>query len=394
MGKDIKGAIVIEGHVQGLAITRSLGEEGIPVIVIDKNNCIARYSKYCKIYYRCPDFLDERLIPFLVNLAKENNLYAWILFPTNDHAVYNISKYKEHLEKYYNIITPKFENLIKIYDKKKLLTISVSNGVNIPKSYFPDSLALEEFDLNFPVLIKGAEGLTFFKKLGRKAYKVDSLAELRMRLGEILKVISLEKIIIQELISYNQNNNVLSFTAFCIDGYIKCYWIGEKIREHPPRFGTATFCKSVNNNRLLEISKPLLRSIGYTGVCEIEYLLDPRFNEYKILEMNARTWLWISLARLCGVNYPIIVYRYLLNVEQQYPKNYEIGVKWIHLTTDIFFFLKRKLSRVEKLQELRLDYNGKKEFAVFSFKDIKPFIFEMISLPYLALKRQGFQFLN
>ena len=52
------GAIVIEGHVQGLAITRSLGENNINVIVIDKNNtCIAKYSKYCNAFFKCPDYI-------------------------------------------------------------------------------------------------------------------------------------------------------------------------------------------------------------------------------------------------------------------------------------------------------------------------------------------------
>ena len=39
--------VVIEGYVQGLANTRALGEEGISVIVVDTNNCITKYSKYC-----------------------------------------------------------------------------------------------------------------------------------------------------------------------------------------------------------------------------------------------------------------------------------------------------------------------------------------------------------
>ena len=44
--KNNTGVIVIEGHVQGLSNTRSLGEKGIPVYVVDKDNCIARYSRY------------------------------------------------------------------------------------------------------------------------------------------------------------------------------------------------------------------------------------------------------------------------------------------------------------------------------------------------------------
>jgi len=49
-----KGVIVIEGHEQGLANTRILGKAGIPVIVIDKENCVARYLKYCRKFFSAP----------------------------------------------------------------------------------------------------------------------------------------------------------------------------------------------------------------------------------------------------------------------------------------------------------------------------------------------------
>ena len=47
------GAIIIEGHVQGLANTRSLGKAGIPVVVIDKASCVAASSKYCQSFFLC-----------------------------------------------------------------------------------------------------------------------------------------------------------------------------------------------------------------------------------------------------------------------------------------------------------------------------------------------------
>ncbi len=79
MVKNRPGAIIIEGHVQGLANTRALGREGIPVFVIDKTNCIARYSKYCKKYFRCPDFTKYEFVDFLIQLAKRENLKDWVL---------------------------------------------------------------------------------------------------------------------------------------------------------------------------------------------------------------------------------------------------------------------------------------------------------------------------
>jgi D-aspartate ligase len=79
------GAIIIEGHVQGLSNTRSLGEAGIPVFVVDKVNCLARYSRYCRKFFRCPDFIEDAFADFLIDLAEKENLKDWVLIPSNDH---------------------------------------------------------------------------------------------------------------------------------------------------------------------------------------------------------------------------------------------------------------------------------------------------------------------
>ncbi|MFM7681958.1 MAG: hypothetical protein ACKO7P_04360, partial [Bacteroidota bacterium] len=75
----MKGVLVIEGHVQGLSNVRSLGEQGIPVWVLDKTKCLAQYSKYCKKFFICPDFSTEGFVPFLLELANKNDLKNWLL---------------------------------------------------------------------------------------------------------------------------------------------------------------------------------------------------------------------------------------------------------------------------------------------------------------------------
>ena len=87
----IKGVIVIEGHIQGLSNTQSLGVNSIPVWVIDTKSCMAKYSKYCNNFILCPDFNSDGFAHFLVKLAQENEVKDWLLMPSNDHAVNTIS---------------------------------------------------------------------------------------------------------------------------------------------------------------------------------------------------------------------------------------------------------------------------------------------------------------
>ena len=375
------GAIVIEGHVQGLSNTRSLGESGIPVYVVDKTDCIARYSKYCTKFFRCPDFGTDDFATFLVDLAQKENIKDWVLIPSNDHAVYTISKHKAQLEKYYKVITPSLDIIENIYDKSKLLTISQGCGVPIPKTQYFTSVNDIIDNLTFPMLTKGRFGLTFYKTLGKKVFLADNEDELRAQLKVVDKKYDINKTFTQELIPFDGTNKTISFTAFCVNGEVKTHWTGVKLREHPIQFGTATFAKSIYCEECLRQSISLLKELNYTGVCEVEYLLDPRDGKYKLIEINARTWLWVGLAKACGVNYTKIIYDYVNNYKIDYPETYSVGKIWINPVTDTVFSLLGMLKGLVKpIDYFQSIFKGGKSNALFSSNDYKPSIIYLLML--------------
>jgi D-aspartate ligase len=383
------GAIIIDGHVQGLSIIRSLGIAGIPSIVVEAKSGIARYSRYCSASYKSPEYTDPHFIDFLLQLGKEHDLKNWILFPTNDHAVYAISSNLQKVKEFFTTTVPEISIVRRIYNKQYTYDAALKSNVPIPATQYPgqsrDLKTLRK--LRFPVMIRGTEGLTFYKTFNKKAIIVDNFDHLLKYLFDCKRRHSFENIMVQEIIPYHPDHKVTSFTCFAINGEIKCHWIGEKIREHPVRFGTATMSKSVNIPELLKIATPLIKELNYTGVAEVEFLFDPRDKVYKIIEINARTWLWLSLAVECGVNYPLMIYNYITNKEFDYPTTYETDVTWVHMTTDISFAIPSILKRELSLKFFLNTYKGKKVFAVYSLNDPLPAICELIMLPYLAIIR-------
>jgi D-aspartate ligase len=379
------GVIIIEGHVQGLSNTRSLGESGVPVVVVDTGNCVARHSRYCQGFYKCPPYDSDELADFLIDLAKKNGLEGWLLLPSNDHAVYTISRNKERLENLIKLITPGLDIVDNIYDKSRLVDIAIKTGVPVPGTYYPQAAEPDDFPLSFPVLTRGRFGRDFSKAAGRKAFLAYNIDELHEQLSCIEKNFSLQKSMVQELIPDEGSNKTISFCAFCVDGEIKAYWMGEKLREHPIRFGTATFARSVYVKQCLDQSQSLLKTLNYTGVCEVEYLQDPRDGEYKLIEINPRTWLWVGLAKACGVDFAKLAYEYANGINSEYPKEYETGVCWINPFTDTVYaltaMLKRQLSLNEYLKSMN---NGKKVSALFARGDWKPgFAYLRNSFSYL-----------
>jgi D-aspartate ligase len=55
------GAVVIGGDHPGLAIARSLGSRGIPVVVIDDQYSISSFSKYVTRVVHVPDLKHEQV---------------------------------------------------------------------------------------------------------------------------------------------------------------------------------------------------------------------------------------------------------------------------------------------------------------------------------------------
>jgi D-aspartate ligase len=369
------GVIVIEGHVQGLSNTRALGSEGIPVIVVDTKSCIARYSKYCDKFFICPPFIEERFVQFLIELCLKEGLNGWLLLPSNDHAVYNISKNKDLLGQYYKIITPSLDVINKIYNKENLLKIARSIGLPTPTSFFNPENLLSGSNLNirFPLITRGKFGLSFYKKTHKKAYISKNIDTFKTDLIDIRNCQALDIAFTQEFIPFDGSNRTISFTAFCIEGKIKTFWMGKKLRDHPHQFGTATFSESIYEVNLLEYSKLLLKELNYTGVCEVEFLKDPRDNEYKIIEVNARTWLWVGLARACGVNYAKMIYDFVNHHDLFFPETYETGKLWINPVSDTAFAVLGLLQGKIKLSTyLSSLLNGPKVNALFVRRDLKP----------------------
>lgn len=382
------GAIIIEGHVQGLSNTRSLGENGIPVYVIDKNNSVARYSKYCRKFFYCPDYLSEDFIPFLIQLAQKENLKGWTLIPSNDHAVYSLSRNKKELEKYYKVSSPDLHILENIYDKVKLLAKAKECGIPVPLTYlFDNSGKLNTMDLNFPLITKGRYGLTFYKATGSKVLLSENEQQLRQNFA-LINLYGIDNTFTQEMIPSDGRNKTISFTAFCVNGIIKAHWTGVKLREHPLQFGTATFAESIFNQQCYNQSVILLRSLYFTGVCEVEYLYDPRSDQYKLIEINARTWLWVGLAKACGVDYATIIYNHYNSIKNDFPDKYLSGIKWVNYLTDFVFSLKALMKGKLIFGNYLSSFKGKKVYAVFSLNDILPGLMFLFMALYILRKRR------
>lgn len=381
------GALVIEGHVQGLSNTRSLGEAGVPVYVADTGNCLARYSRYCRKFLRCPAYDSAEFPVFLAETAEREQIDGWLLLPSNDHAVYNIANNAELLRRKYKLITPDFEIIDRIYNKQSLITAAMHCGLPVPLSWFPENSVTEILDsVTFPCLVKGKRGLNFYRITGKKAFPCNSEEELKRIVSILEQQMSIQDIFVQELLPTDDNKTV-SFAAFALHGNIVSSWAGMKVREHPLHFGTSTYSKSISSTLFYPLAEKLLKELNYTGICEIEFLNDPHDRNYKLIEVNARTWLWVDLARMCGIDFALYAYNFVNGIENNYSVLSGLNKEWMHYFTDIPYSIFGLLKGNYSLKEILISYYSRPAPAVFRKSDFLPTLAELFLLPSMIRKR-------
>lgn len=381
------GAIVLGGDYQGLGIVRSVGRHGVPVCVIDDEHSIARVSRYTGCWARVDDLGDERLVDDLLRIGRERGLEGWVIFPTRDETVAAIARNRERLAEFFRVPTASWETIQWAWDKRRTYELAESLGIPAPRTWRPASIEdLAAIDAEPPFAIKPAIKEHFFYATGAKAWRADSAAELRELVAKALEIVGPGEVMVQELIP-GDGRQQYSFCALCEDGAPLATMTARRLRQHPPEFGRAsTFVETIEEPQLEQIAGRLLAEINFDGLAELEFKRDPRSGEFKLLDFNARTWGYHTIAGEAGVDFPYLLFRRQLEQPVE-PQRTRSGVHWVRILTDLPTALGEILRRRLRTREYLRSLRRAQVEAVFTRDDPLPGIAELALIPYLAVKR-------
>ena len=331
------GAVVVGGDYQGLGIVRSLGRQGVPVCVVDDEHSISRYSRYSKRFVSVPDLRDQRkAVDGLIEIGKRLNLEGWVLYPTREELVAAISHRRLELSEVFRVPTPDWESVKWAWDKRNTYRLAQELNIPTPVTYYPENIEqlAELDDLTPPFAIKPAIKEHFFYATKAKAWRANSHAELRTLYRKASDLAGNGEIMVQELIS-GGGSQQFSYCAFFRNGEAVGKMVARRRRQHPLEFGRAsTYVETVDVPILEEFSERFLRAIDYYGLVEVEYKLDPRDSQYKLLDVNARTWGYHSLGAEAGVDFSYMLYSDQVGLPVS-PSKGRSGLAWVRTTTDL-----------------------------------------------------------
>ena len=382
------GGVVVGGDYQGLGIVRSLGRQGIPVCVIDDEHSIARYSRYTTHTIAVPDLRDERrAVDYVLDIGQRLNLRGWVLYPTREETVAAFARYRSLLAPFFRVPTPEWETTQWFWDKRKTYSLANELGIPVPRTWYPFCIAdLERITTDPPYAVKPAIKEHFFYETRAKAWRANDRIELRQLFQRAAAQVGPDEVMIQELIP-GGGNQQFAYCAFFKEHRAIGSMVVRRSRQHPPEFGRAsTFVETIELPILEELSERFLHAINYYGLVEMEYKFDQRDGQYKLLDVNGRTWGYHSIGRSAGVDFPHMLFADQVGDPVRVQRG-RSGVSWIRLITDVpTAALEILKGRQRWWAYLRSIYNIDVE-SVFSREDLLPGLMELAFFPYLVIKR-------
>ena len=384
----LPGAVVIGGDYQGLGIVRSLGRMGVPVCVIDDEHSISRFSRYATHSVRVPDLRqEERTVEALLRVGRSLNLQGWILFPTRDEIVAALARNRSTLSEMFRVPVPEWNTVHWMLDKRNTYELAKQLNIPIPKTWSPlTPEALDQIDSPFPLVLKPAIKEHFFYATKAKAWRINSKAELRSMFRRASELTGASEVLIQDLIP-GDGRHQFSYCAFFKEGKAIGSMVTRRARQHPHDFGRAsTFVETIDLPALEALSNRFLRSINYYGLVEVEFKLDPRDGQFKLLDINARTWGYHALGTHAGVDFPSLLYRDQLSRPVE-PCRGRPGVSWVRLLTDIPTAVIDVAAGRLRFRDYWASVRRFHIEAVFASEDPIPGLVEFALIPYLTVKR-------
>ena len=193
-----------------------------------------------------------------------------VLFPIGVFTLDIISENLEEFSRVADFCVSSKETLNKLNDKSTVKKLAISANINVPR-----------YSNEFPLVVKPLCA----EKFGLKASKRYKIAKNENELKEAKEAFSFSECVIEEYIdgdgigvSVVMGKDRKPYSAFC----------HKRLSEFPHSGGPSCSLVTFRDEKLIEDSVRLLKSVDFVGIAMVEY--KKRGTNYYLLEINPRIW--------------------------------------------------------------------------------------------------------
>ncbi len=322
----------IESEI-ALPVIRALGTvipRPVPIHALSAENgtSSSKYSKYIHTHHNLESTGEDALLIELVNKIKKTG--ADILLPIDEHNVRLLSNIKDRLKKYIHLPPlPSPFTFDSLVYKDKLYELLKRNKLPNADYYSVSKLDTSRLDkLRYPIMLKPVRG-----SAGKGIIKVNNISSLLTS----LKRLKTDEYVLQE---YIPGENI-DCSLLAVDGNIKALTIQRGLKS--TGFNFSTEIKFEKNEAVLNIVKKLVDLTDYSGVAHLDFRLDERDNQPKLVDFNARFWFSLLGSKAAGVNFALLSCLAAKNIIFDKPKYKEI--KYLMGKSTVNFYYRKILNR-------------------------------------------------
>lgn len=318
-----------------LAVTRSLGKHGVPVVTADEHaSALAGYSRYSENYFRYPSprLQPGEFITSLVALARSQNIQ--IILPMTELTTMLLLQNQPLFEDI-TLPFPDIDTVNSLADKCSLMRLAESLDITIPNTCYIDNsseLSTCTDGPDYPAVLKpGMSWLHDKDEWFRASVRyAENLPEAE-RLAASEPAFRTRPFLVQEYIEgYGQG-----IFALYDRGKALAFFSHRRLREKPPRGGVSVLSESVPlDPLLLSHARRLLDHVAWHGIAMVEFKVTGDGTPY-LMEINTRFWGSLQLAVDAGVDFPWLLYQMASDARPNPVDNYRPGVRLRWLLGDI-----------------------------------------------------------
>jgi predicted ATP-grasp superfamily ATP-dependent carboligase len=274
---------------------RTLVRRGVKATCFDSDRQFPGFRSVYGHAHECPDpDIDPNgWVAFMIDLAAKMGGKP-VLIPSADQFVSAIADHAGRLANHY-IMSPGVPLQGLLATKQTQYELAARHGMPLPRTQFVQSaeeIAAFAKSAQFPCLIKPIH----FREWRRfptghpLCYQKVAIAQTPAQLIESWHLASAinPNVIAQEIIQGPDTDKRVYLACYDSRSRRIANAMFRELRCNPLQFGPASVTEPVIDPETDEVCDAFLRSVGYSGICEIEMKRDTRDGRVKLIEVNPR----------------------------------------------------------------------------------------------------------
>lgn len=372
----LPGVIILGGAHNALALARIFGRKGVPVVLVSDDHPLPSFSRCVLRRLNWPGAASADAAKWLIERATKDGFQNWLLLPCADNDVQLVAENQDLLRATFQVLGTPWSTLQHLCNKQLLVHAAQQAGIAFPKSYDINSVDdAARVDAVFPVVLKPAMRLARNAFTSAKAWRAETRDELVTLYREAAALQGQDGIVVQEYIP-GGGEAQFSYAGLWSRGTPVAELAARRTRQYPVEFGyTSTFVEIVDNDEVMRIGRRLLSAANFEGLVEVEFKFDKRTGEYKILDVNPRSWSWVSLCEAGGFDLAQSI-EAALRGDAPPARHAAHGHAWVHVPRDTAAAILLLMLGRTSLRGWLGSYRQQLTWAVFALDDPLPALLE------------------